>query len=216
MKRKQYVVFGAGKFGESVAVTLEELGYEVMVVDRDPEIIQDLAPRVSYAVCANLDEQDAFENLGLSAMDGAVIAFTEDLGASIVTAMMCHEAGIPDIFAKAKSETHEKILKAVGVHRVIHPEVEMGKRIAKYIVADNFLDWIDLSPEYSLVEMEIPRSWRGKTPRELRLREIYQINIIGFKQGETINVSIDPSAPLPQEGIVIVVGENASIERISK
>ena len=213
--KKQYVVFGAGKFGASIAITLEDLGFEVMVVDRDPEVIQEIAPKVSYAVCVNVEESDVFEELGLANMDGAVVAFTENMGASIVAVMMCHEVGIPQIFAKSKNSVHEKILKKVGAHKVIYPESEMGKRIAKYITADNFMDWIDLSPEFSLVEMEIPKSWRGRTLLELNLRKNHQINVIGYKKGDEVNINLSPLEPLPGEGILIVIGENEAIERIT-
>lgn len=216
MKKQQYIVFGAGQFGESVAVTLEELGFEVMVVDSDSERIQDIASKVSYAVCADMEEPEVFADLGLSAMDGAIVAFTTNLSASIITVMMCHEAGIPNILAKARDKTHEKILRAVGAHKVVYPEVEMGKRLAKYLVADNFLDWIDLSPQYSLVEMEIPARWRGRTLRELQLRKKYGINVIGYKQGEDIDINLNPAEPLPAEGILIVVGENEAIEKINR
>lgn len=214
--KKQYAVFGAGKFGASVAVTLESFGCEVMVVDRDPERIQEIADQVSYAVCVNVEEPDAFAALGLRNMDGVVVAITENLEASIVTVMMCSEAGIPRIFAKSRNKTHEKILKSVGAHKIIYPEMEMGKRIAKYIVADNFLDWIDLSPKYSLVEMEIPENWKGRTLRELKIREKHQVNVIGCKEGDQVNINMDPSSPLPENGVLIIIGENEAIERIPR
>jgi len=101
--KKQYVVFGAGKFGRSIAVTLQSLGCEVIVVDRNPEIIQELADDVSYAICADVEDPDVFENLGLRNLDGAIIAIAENLEASIVTTMQCSEIGIPRILAKAKN-----------------------------------------------------------------------------------------------------------------
>lgn len=214
--KKQYVVFGAGKFGWSVAVTLEELGCEVMVVDRNPELIQDIAGYVSYAVCVNIEEPEAFEGLGIHNMDGAVVAITESLEASIVTVMMCHEAGVPRIFAKARNKTHEKILKSVGAHKIIYPELEMGKKTAKYIVADNFMDWIELSPKYSLAEMEIPGAWRGRTLQELRIREKYHVNVIGYKNGDVMDINMNPAVPLPSEGVLVVIGENEAIERIHR
>ena len=149
--KKQYVVFGAGKFGRSIAMTLQSLGCEVIVVDRNPEIIQELADDVSYAICADVEDPDVFENLGLRNLDGAIIAIAENLEASIVTTMQCSEIGIPRILAKAKNSLHERILKSVGANKIIYPEVEMGRRIAKYLVADSFTDWIELSPYYSLV-----------------------------------------------------------------
>ena len=199
-----------------MAVTLESFGCEVMAVDRDPERIQEIADQVSYAVCVNVEEPDAFAALGLRNMDGAVVAITENLEASIVTVMMCSEAGVPRIFAKARNKTHEKILKSVGAHKIIYPEMEMGKRIAKYIVADNFLDWIDLSPKYSLVEMEIPRNWKGHTLRDLKIREKHQVNVIGCKEGDQVNINMDPSSPLPENGVLIIIGENEDIERIPR
>lgn len=214
--KKQYAVFGAGNFGASVAIMLESLGCEVMVVDRDQERIQEIADQVSYAVCVNVEEPDAFGTLGLRNLDGAVVAITENLEASIVTVMMCSEAGVPRIFAKARNKTHEKILTRVGAHKIIYPEMEMGRRIAKYIVADNFLDWIDLSPKCSLVEMEIPKAWRGSTLRELRIREKHQVNVIGYKDGDQVNINMDPSKPLPDRGVLIVIGENSAIEQIPR
>lgn len=210
--KKQYVVFGGGKFGRSIAVTLQELGCEIVLVDKDPETVQELADQVSYAICADVGDPETFEEIGLRNLDGAIIAITESLEASIVTAMMCSEMGIPRIIAKAKNSTHERILQRVGVHKVIYPEVEMGRRVAKYLVADNFSDWIDLSPRYSLVEMELPSSWRRRTLAELKIREKYKINVVGIKDGDTVNVTPDPNEPL-QEGIVlIVIGENKVLE----
>lgn len=210
--KKQYVVFGAGKFGKSIAMTLQQLGCEIVLVDKDPEVIQELADEVSYAICADVEDATVFENLGMHDLDGAIIAITENLEASIMTTMMCSEIGIPRILAKARNEMHEKILRRVGAHKVIFPEVEMGRRIAKYLVADNFADWIELSPRYSLVEMEIPHQWCGKTLVELKLREKHGFNVIGIKDGDTVNVNPDPRMELPAGAIVIVVGENRELE----
>lgn len=211
--KKQYVVFGAGHFGRSVAVTLQERGCEVIVVDKDPEVIQDIADDVSYAICANVEDPDIFEDLGMKNLDGAIVSVTESLEASIVTTMMCHEMGIPRIMAKAKNEMHEKILRSVGATRIIYPEAEMGKRMAKYIVADNFADWIELSPQYSLVEMDVPTSWRGRSLHQLQIREKYRLNVIGIKKGDSVQVTIDPKEPLDGSAILIVVGENKDLEQ---
>lgn len=210
--KKQYVVFGAGKFGKSIAVTLQQLGCEIVLVDKDPEIIQELADEVSYAICADVEDAAVFENLGMHNLDGAIIAITENLEASIMTTMMCSEIGIPRILAKARNEMHEKILKRVGAHKVIFPEVEMGRRVAKYLVADNFADWIELSPKYSLVEMDIPAAWCGKTLIELQVREKFGLNVIGIKDGGSVSVNLDPKVPLRSGTVLIVVGDNRDLE----
>lgn len=212
--KKQYVVFGAGKFGGSIAVTLQQLGCDVILVDKNPELIQDLADQVSYAICADVEDTETFEELGLKNMDGAIIAITESLEASIVTTMMCHEMGIPRILAKAKNSMHEKILRKVGAHKVIYPETEMGRRVAKYLVADNFADWIELSPYFSLVEMDIPARWCGKSLVELQIREKYRVNVIGVKDGDKVKVTLDPKEPLKPGVILILVGENKDLEAL--
>ena len=214
--KKQYVVFGAGRFGGSIAVTLQSLGCEVIVVDKDPEVIQNIADEVSYAICADVEDAEVFQNLGLKNLDGAIVAIAGNLEASIVTAMQCSEMGVPRIIANAKNRLHEKILRSVGATRVIYPEVEMGRRVAKYLVADNFTDWIDLSPNFSLVEMDIPHLWCGKSLQELRIREKYNLNIIGFKEGDSVNVRLDPHEPLKEGIVLIVVGANKDLEKFHK
>lgn len=210
--KKQYVVFGAGRFGKSVALTLQECGCEVIVVDRDPEIIQDIADEVSYAICADVEDTDIFDDLGMKNLDGAIVAVTESLEASIITTMMCHEMGIPNILAKAKNEMHEKILRRVGATKVIYPEVEMGKRVARFISANNFADWIGLSEKYSIVEMKVPSEWRGKNLMELQIREKYHLNVIGVRKGDELDVRIDPKKLLDGSMELIVVGENQDLE----
>ena len=210
--KKQYVVFGGGKFGGSIAVALQQLGCEVILVDCKPELIQEMADKVSYAYCANVEDTEVFKELGLRNLDGAIVAFTENLEASIVTTMMCKEMGIPRILAKAKNAMHEKILRSIGAQKIIYPEVEMGRRVANYLVADNFADWIELSPQYSMVEMDMPREWCGKSLLDLKVREKYRLNVIGIKDGDTVNVTPDPRMILRAGTIVIVVGENKDLE----
>lgn len=210
--KKQYVVFGGGKFGGSIAVTLQELGCEIILVDKDPETVQMLADRVSYAMCADVEDTEIFGELGMRNLDGAIIAITESLETSIVTAMMCNEMGIPRIIAKAKNAMHEKILRRIGVHKIIYPEAEMGRRVAKYLVADNFMDWIELSPHYSMVEMDVPQEWCGKSLAQLHIRERYGMNVVGIMDGDSVSVALNPAEPLRAESVLIVVGENKHLE----
>lgn len=212
--KKQYVVFGAGRFGRSIAVTLQMLGSDVIVVDRNPEVIQEIADEVSYALCANVEDTEIFRELGLSNVNGAIISMAGSLEASIITAMTCSEMGIPRIIAKARNQLHEKILRSVGVHEVIYPEVAMGQRLARHLVADNFSDWIDLSPSYSLVEMKLPQEWCGKCLAELRVREKYGVNVIGIKEHEDVCINPDPKEPLRGGSVLIVVGGNEALEAL--
>lgn len=212
--KKQYIVFGAGRFGSSVAATLQQKDCEVVVVDKNPEVIEKIANEVGYAICGDVEDPDLFDTLGLGNMHGAIIALTESLESSIITTMMCHEKGVPVIIAKAKNKLHEKILYSVGATQVIFPEFEMGRRLARHLMADNFSDWIDLSNEFSLVEMSVPNAWRGRSLKQLNIREKYNVNIIGMKIGNEVSVRIDPNQPLSEKAILIVAGENRDLEAL--
>ena len=111
---------------------------------------------------------------------------------------------------------HEKILRSVGADKVIFPEEEMGHRIAKYLAADNFVDWIELSLKSSLVEMKTPAAWRNKTPLELQIREKYRLNIIGIKRGDLVSVHVNPREALLAEDILIVIGDNEDLEQFQQ
>lgn len=215
--KKQYAVFGLGKFGHSIAVTLENLGCDVIVVDNSSEKIQEISDLVSYAIKADIEEPDVIRSLGARNLDGVVVAVAENLEASIMATIISKEIGVPYILAKAQNDLHATILKKVGADAVVYPEKEMGTRIAKSLVSTNFADWIELSTDYSLVETEIPETWKGKTLIDLRVRERFNVNIIGIINSEgEVNVALDPSKPFPESGIIILVGSNKALQKFKK
>ena len=193
--RKQYAVFGLGNFGKHLALGLENLGCEVVVVDNSMEKIQEIADKVSYAMCANIEDPEVIKSLGARNLDGAVIAISENFGTSIMATIMAKEIGIPYVLAKAQSSLHATVLKKVGADAVVHPEKEMGRRIARTMVSGNFADWIELSPDYSLVETEIPDEWIGKRLVDLQIREKYGINVVGTIENGIGNMITSTSNP---------------------
>lgn len=213
---RQYAVFGLGNFGKSVALSLERLGCEVLVVDKSMEKIQKISDEVSYAMRADIEEAEVMETIGARNLDGAVVALSENLEASIVATIMAKETGIPYVIAKAQTELQGRILKKVGADVIVYPEKEMGIRIARGIVATNFAEWIDLSPEYSLVEWKIPAKWAGKTLLELRIRERKGINVVGIIQDGNVNLSFEPTEPLPEDGIIILIGSNKVLQKLKE
>lgn len=210
--KKQYVVFGIDRFGASVARTLEENGCQVIAVDSDPEKIQMIADEVSYAMTADVEDPEAIDSLGLKNVDGAVITMVDHMEASIVAAMMCQELGIKYIVARAKNEIHGRILDKIGVTKVVYPEQEMGNRIGRYIAAQDFMDWIALSPEFSLVELATPEEWAGKSLVELDLRNKYGFNVIGMKKNGKMVLQFKPSNPLEADTVLYIIGKNTDLE----
>ncbi len=214
--KKQYAVLGLGKFGYSVALKLENLGCDVIVVDNCVEKIQEISDMVTYAIRADIEEPNVMRSLGARNLDGAIIGVAENLEASIMATIVAKEVGIPYIIAKAQNEMHATILKKVGADTIVFPEKEMGSRIAKSLVSTNFADWIELSPEFSLVETEIPSVWVGKSLFELRVRQKYDINVVGVIIDGEVEVNFDPNQPLPEKSILILIGSNKSLQRFKK
>lgn len=213
---KQYAVFGLGNFGTSVALALESLGCEVLVVDKSMEKIQDISDQVSYAMKADLEDTEVMEAIGARNLDGAVVALSENLEASIMATIMAKEIGIPHVIAKAQTEIQGKVLKKVGADVIVYPEKEMGIRIARAIVATNFAEWIELSPNYSMVECKIPKKWVGRTLLDLKIREKKGINVVGIIENGEVNIVVDPTKPLPEEGIVILIGSNKTLQELEE
>ena len=193
--RKQYAVFGLGSFGESVAVTLQELGCEVVVVDNHMERIENISPYVSYAVQADIEDPEVIRSLGARNLDGVVVAVADDMEASIMATLVSKEIGVPYVLAKAKNDLHAKVLKKIGADSIIFPEKEIGQSVARNLVSGEFVDWISLSPDYSITEIAVPEKWIGKSLSEIDVRRTKDVNVVGVRIGEKIQVTIDPEEP---------------------
>ncbi len=213
MMNRQFAVLGLGSFGWSVALTLEKMGCDVLAVDDSFEKIQEISEQVSYAVKADVSDPEALQALGGRNLDGAVVAVSENFEASVMATMICKEMGIPKVLAKAKDTLQGTILKKVGADAVVYPEIEMGSRVAKNLVAREFTDWIELSDDYSLVEAAVPKSWVGKCLAELKVRERFDVNVVGIILNGEVDVTFDPQKPLPAEGILILIGANDVLEK---
>lgn len=216
MTKKSFVVFGLGEFGRSVALTMVRNGYEVLAVDKDEERVQEIADEVTRAVCADGTEMEVLQNLGLDAMDGAIIGIGNNLEASILITMGVKDCNVPFVLAKAKNDVEEKVLRRVGADDVVFPERAMGIRIGRNLSSGNFSDIIELSPLFSMVEMKIPKKWYGKTLRELNLRQTLGLNLIGRRDGDEFTVSLNPDEPMRENSTYIVLGSNESLDRIKE
>lgn len=210
---KQFAVFGLGSFGKSVAFTLQSFGCDVIAVDNCYEKIQDIADSVSYAMCGDVTEPEFMKTIGARNLDGAVIAVSENLEAAIMATMISKEMGISYVLVKAMDELQGKILEKVGADSIVYPEIDMGERVAKKLISTEFIDWIELSPDYSLTEKLLPKQWEGKSLAELRVREKYGINVIGILKEDKMDMALDPSKPLQPDDMLFIIGKNSDLER---
>nr|WP_330387083.1 TrkA family potassium uptake protein [Acidaminobacter hydrogenoformans] len=214
--KKQYVVIGCGRFGSSVAMKLTELGEEVMVVDKNEEIIQTISESVTYAVQADATDEQTIRSLGIRNFDVAVVTIGSDIQSSILITLMCKELGVKYVISKAQNELHGKVLYKTGADRVVFPEREMGVKIAKNLVSDNILDYIELAPDYSIVEIVALERWIGKNLRQLNIRARYGVNVMAIKQGYDIKVAVGPEDVIREGDVLVVIGHNDDLNRIDK
>lgn len=212
--KKQFVVLGLGSFGASVAVTLQQLGCDVVAVDQDEERIHDIADKVTYAMQADIGNPDLLKSLGTGNYDGIVVASSENLEGSILATLTAKEMEIPYILCKAHNERHAQVLRKVGADAVVFPEKEMGRKIAKNLLSANLADWIELSPDYSIVEAAVPERWVGRTLKELDVRRTHEVNVVGLKKGEDVEINPDPDMPLKAGVILMLIGSNEALEKL--
>ena len=214
MKKKEFVVFGLGRFGWSVATTLAESGCEVLVVDDNEEKINEIADIVTHAVKARITEGEMLKSLGIGNFDGAIIAMAEDLEASVMTTILVKELGVPYVLAKAQSDLHAKILKKVGADLIVFPEKEMGIHIANNLMMDNFFDAVELSSKYSMIEIDPLNEWSGHSLQELNLRSRYDINVICIKRNGELTITPNASEPIQKDDILMVIGNNIVLNEL--
>jgi len=213
---KQFVVIGLGRFGTSVAKTLYDQGYDVLAIDKDAEIIQEISDSVTHAVQADAIDENTLRSLGLSNFDVAVISIGSDLQASIMATLIAKELGVKRVIAKAQNDIHGKVLFKIGADRVVFPERDMGVRVAHNLVSSNILDYIELAPDYSIVEIAAIEEWEGKNLRELRLPTRYGINVMAIKQGKDINISPYADDVINKGDILMVIGNNKDLRKLER
>lgn len=211
---KQFLIIGAGRFGFSIAKNLCDMGHDVMVIDAREDVVNQIADSVTHVVQGNAVDERTIKSLGVSNFDVAVISMGSDIQSSILTAIMLKEAGVKKIVAKAQNELHAKVLDKVGVDKIVFPERDMGAKIAQSLVSSNIMDYIELSPEYSIVEIAPLEDWIGKNLIELNMRVKYGVNIMAIKKETDINISPAASTIIDRNDVLIVIGHNKDLRKI--
>ncbi|WZL74502.1 TrkA family potassium uptake protein [Clostridiaceae bacterium 35-E11] len=213
---KQFVVIGCGRFGSSVARTLYGLGFDVLAIDRNEDVIQEIADTVTHAVQADATDENSIKSLGMRNFDVAVITIGSNIQSSIMATLIVKELGVKYVVAKAQNELHAKVLYKIGADRIVFPERDMGVRVAHNLVSSNILDYIELAPDYSIVEISALREWEGKNLTELNMRAKYGINVMAIKHGTEINISPSASDVIRKDDVLVVIGHNEDLQKLEK
>jgi trk/ktr system potassium uptake protein len=182
VKRKQFGVIGLGRFGSAMATTLADLGHDVVGVDGSEERVRQLADTITHSIQLDATDERALRAAGIHDVDVAVVSIGENIESSLLVVMQLKELGIKTIVAKAVTPLHGRILEKLGVSRVIFPEREMAIRVAHGLVMPNVIDYIELSKDFSIVDLPAPSAFVGQTLKQLELRPRYGLTLIAIKR----------------------------------
>ncbi len=208
MKKKEFAVIGLGRFGKTVATSLASSGAQVLVLDQDENALQEVSDAVTHTIRGEATSASTINQLGLGNYDAAVIAMSSNLESNVMATILVKEAGVPFIVVKAKTELEGRVLKKVGADKVIYPEKETGMRLANHLMHDNYFEAVELSEEYSIVDVDIPQDWIGKSLKTLNIRAKYGVNVIGVKGSSELNINPAPDDVLKEDDVLIMLGRN--------
>ena len=211
---KSYIIIGLGRFGAEMAVKLYECGEDVLAMDQDEALVDKIADRVTRAVAADARDIDVLKKLGAGNFDRAVVAVGSDLAASALITMNLKSLGVPYILCKAHDDTYRTILEKLGANRVIIPEREMADKLSLGLTSAGIMEYIEISDEYGIVEMNPPEAWIGKTIRSLDLRRKYNANVIALRQGDALCIPPDIDLELDESTTLVMLGSYEMINSL--
>ncbi|MEO4053686.1 TrkA family potassium uptake protein [Solibacillus sp. CAU 1738] len=214
--KKEFVVIGLGRFGGSIVRELVAQGAHVMAIDSTSERVDEYAQIATQAIVADTTDESVIKSLGLWNFGHVIVAIGENIQASILTTLILKELGVSQITVKAQNDYHEKVLRKIGADYIVHPERDMGIRIANNMMSSNVLDYLELSDEHSIMEIKASDRIAGYSLIDLDIRAKYGINIVGIKRGEAIMISPSPEDPILLGDVLLVIGADVDINRFVK
>lgn len=216
IEMKQFAVIGLGRFGSSVAKTLHTAGYQVLGIDEEEERVRTNLDNCTRAVEADATDEQALRALGIRNFDTVIVGIGGDIQSSILVTLMLKELGVKQVVVKAQSDLHGKVLYKVGADRVVFPERDMGSRVARSLVASNILEYIELAPDFSILEFMVSDKMIGKTLRQLDVRNRFGANIIAIKRGEDFELALQADHAVREGDVLVLVGKNEDLKRLER
>lgn len=213
-QKLQFFVAGLGRFGVSVATTLEKMGYDVMAMDSDEEVVQDLSDTLGYVVCADCSDEKSLNAIGAGNADIAVVS-VGDLSASLMTTLLLKELGVKKIVVKALNEIHGKMLQKIGADKIIYSEKEMGVRVAHNLISPGIVDYIEMENNITILSIHVPKDWVGKTLISSDVRRKYNITVVAIKRAGEMFVNPRPDMQMEANDMLVILGDTESVKRVT-
>jgi trk system potassium uptake protein TrkA len=208
-------VIGLGRFGKSLALELEATGTEVLGIDSERKVVDSLAGRLTHVVVADSTDEEALRQLAVGEFGRVVIGVGTDLEASILSASVVLGLGVQNVWAKAISKAHARILTQIGVHHVVRPEHDMGKRVA-HLVRGRMLDYIEVDEDYAFVKTSPPPSLWGQPLADTRIRSQLGVTVVGVKRAGAEFTYATAETVLQEGDLVVVSGTSHAVESFSE
>lgn len=216
MRHKTIAVIGLGQFGSTVAKMLASMDHEVLGVDIDPEVVQRISPFITHAIVADTTDEEAIKALALSQFDIVIVAIGDNVQANLMTSMLLKEMNMPHVVSKAESALQGKMLKKMGVDMVIYPEYDVAQRLVQSLTRDYVMDYLQLSQNISLIEIKMPSFMVGTCLKDSNLREKYNLNAVGVRRGEDLEVPPNPITILGEDDKLLVIGNNSDLDALTE
>lgn len=208
------LVCGLGRFGGATAHALARLGHEILAIDRSPQKVQDWSDRLAHVIEADCTHLEVLQDLGCADYRLAVVGIGNSIESSVLTCANLVDLGIDQVWSKATSTAHGKILERIGVHHVIFPEAHAGERVAR-LVTGRLLDFMKFDDDFAIVKMRPPKETQGFTLAESRVRQKYGVTVVGVKTpGEDFTYA-GPDTRISGYDVLIVSGQTELIERFA-
>jgi len=211
---KSYIVVGLGRFGSAIAEELCELGNEVLAMDTRNELIQKISSKVTTAVDGDARDLDVLRAIGVQDFDCGIVAVGSDLATGVLVTLNLKELGVKTVVCKAQNEMQKRALEKIGADQVLIPERETALKLAQRLTSGSVLDFIELSKDYGIAEISVPRDWCGKSLSEMNIRAKYGLNVIAVKRENEFYVSPRADFAVQDGDILVVIGRDTDLTRV--
>lgn len=210
---KSVLLIGVGRFGRHIARKLNEMNHQVMAIDKNEGRIEAVLSYVTSAQIGNSTDEEFIRSLGVRNFDVCIVAIGDNFQSSLETTSLLKEMGARYVVSRAARDVHAKFLLRNGADNVVYPERQLGAWTAIRYTSDHIFDYVQLTPEYSIFETEIPEAWVGKTIRELDVRKKYHVTILAVKRGEELDMELKAEDKLSADETILVLGHNKYIQK---
>jgi trk system potassium uptake protein TrkA len=212
LRNREFAVIGLGRFGSGVALSLEANGHHVLGLDQDPEIVQQLADRITHVAALDATDEKALQAVDITAFDTVIVAIGNDFEANLLTTVALKNLGVRHIICKVLTRRQRQILLQVGANRAIQPEFDAGQRLADELSAPAILERIPLGPNHSIAELLVPTDLMHQSLAQIDLRNRYGVTVLLVKRGNALDVSPPANFVLQPDDLLVVMGSNDRVE----